>query len=241
MIFFSYCVSPAATRGQNVFDQFKAKARYNERPCHRTVEDAQNIQYDKRHKVKQVQLTVARKVLLHHSVAQSEKPRKFQTHLTGPFEIKKVLPNNVYILERMATHQTLKAPLHADKLTVYIDPSPNTGDIFKHTDPFDVINTEACKTLLQPIQPNAHGSIPLQNPVQHNSQAIQDTPVADKSQVAKILKCQRYRSSKLYKVKLSSNKTCWLHNTDIVEALRSQFHRTKTMSGTARKNMNKHN
>ena len=90
-------------------------------------------------------MAAGHRVLLHHSVAQSEKPRKFQACLTGPFEIKKVLPNNVYILEHIATHQTLKAPVHADSLTVYLDPSPNTGDIFKHTDPSTVINTEACK------------------------------------------------------------------------------------------------
>ena len=61
------------------------------------------------------------------------------------------------MLEHIATDQRLKAPVHADRLTVYLDPSPNTGDIFKHPDPSDVINTEAYKTPHQPMQQNAQG------------------------------------------------------------------------------------
>ena len=103
-------------------------------------------------------MAVDQRVLLHHPVAQPEKTRKFQARLTGPFEIKKVL-------EHIVIHPTLKAPVHADRLTVYLNPSPNTGDIFKHTGPSDVINIEACKTLHQPMQQNAQGIMPPQNPV----------------------------------------------------------------------------
>ena len=44
----------------------------------KVVKEAQKIQYDKRHKVKQAIMIVGQKVLVHHSVAQSEKPRKLK-------------------------------------------------------------------------------------------------------------------------------------------------------------------
>ena len=80
----------------------------------KAAKEAQKEQYDKIHKVKQVQMAIGQRVLSHQTIAQPEKPRKFQARLAGPFDIKKVLPNNVYIVEHIATHQA-SGPIGCDQ------------------------------------------------------------------------------------------------------------------------------
>ena len=68
---------------------------------------SQKSQYDRRHQTKPLQLAIGQQVLIHHPVCQPKKPRKFQTRLTGPYTVHKIVPHNVYILLSNATKQTL--------------------------------------------------------------------------------------------------------------------------------------
>ena len=55
-----------------------------------------------------------------------------------------------------------------------------------------------------------------------NDQLLSDT---------RIVKCQHYRGTKLYWVKLSNNKTHWVNESDVAQQMRNEFHSHYTLAG----------
>ena len=189
----------------------------------------QKAQYDKKHRAKQTILQIGQKVLLHNPVGQPHHPRKFQTRLSGPFTVLKSLPNNTYMLRDDHTQKDLKAPIHVDRLKVYLDPSPNTGTIFQHQNPDDIILPPDLATNAE----NGNDNTQTQNGDNDDDSSEEDT--TPDPEIVKILRCQHYRNAKIYHVKLSNGKTCWLNESDVSDDMKQQFHIKYTLTGKRRK------
>ena len=184
------------------------------------AKEKQKLQYDKRHLVKHTVLKVGQKVLLHNPVGQAHHPRKYQTRISGPYSVHKVLQNNTYMLKNDDTNKTFRAPIHMDRLTVYLDPSPNDGTVMTHDK-----TTKAIKPPVLQQQPIQQTQQQIGDNAQHNN-TVQTQP-----QIIKVLKCQRYRGAKLYQVKLSNGKSQWVNDNEVDDNLKLAFHDKYTMQG----------
>lgn len=188
----------------------------------------QKEQYDKRHKVSNTVLKEGQLVLLHNPVGQPQHPRKYQTRLSGPYKVLKCLQNNTYMLRNEQTQKELKTPIHMDRLKIYHDPSPNTGDIYQHQNAQEVIRSPDHAAEHDNNTADTNGS-QVDNSATNSDQTQHDP------EIVKIIKCQYYRKAKIYHVKLTNGKTCWINQSDVPDDMKQEFHTKYNLAGKKKK------
>ena len=169
--------------------------------------------------------------------------RKF----VGPYYICIDYGNHTYKLRRKSDHCLVKSVAHANRLRPYISPNirptnPPVIDDSVDLNPEEIADDfDDTKDKLPASQATSNQSSTENQSQNRVENDLMDRPL-NASEIAKIIKCTRYKGERLYRIRLTSGtgRSEWYRENSVPEELIIQFHANKTQQGRARKKRQLH-